>query len=305
MEVRRNTPVLLVWGRWSTCCSWTLLLPRVPGHCCFVPFVQRMPEGRPWSCFILSMAGSWSYMKGTAAGVLLLRITGYASKCPARGKDCVQLCACPSAPAPLWVAVLGSLTLNRVPVSLPVRLRSELLPMFAFKDAPPIVLLFCDVRISCCSWRVMLWKLTGHLMAWVSLAFLDVYSWALKLSLKSLQVSSLSYPHLFTTPGHFSGISESVPFFVKGPQTQCALPGAGQGQETSPAAPAIHPACHSPQECEWDRGRGWRLKSQWPGWPGMEGTCILSILWHGACDWNASWTEVFSPTPQITPMYLL
>jgi len=95
-------------------------------------------------------------MKGTAAGVLLPRTTGYASKCPAQGEDRVQLCAGPSAPAPLSVGGLGSITVNRVPLVLPVRSRSDLFPVLAFKDAPPIVPLFCAVRISCCSWRAML-----------------------------------------------------------------------------------------------------------------------------------------------------
>lgn len=108
---------------------------------------------------------------------------------------------------------------------------------------------------------------------------------------------SLPPPAVYTTHGHFSRISESVPFFVKGPQTQCALPGAGQGQETSSAAPAVHPTCHPPQECEWGRDRGWRLKSRWPG---VEGMCVLSILWHGACDLNASGTKSSPSPPQDT-----
>lgn len=37
----------------------------------------------------------------------------------------------------------------------------------------------------------------------------------LKSLLKSLRVSSLSYPQLFTVPGRFSGVSESVPLFVR------------------------------------------------------------------------------------------
>lgn len=174
-----------------------------------------MPEGRPWSFFILSMAGSWSCMNGTAAGALLQRITGYASKCAAQGRDCVEPCACPSAAASLWVTSLGSLTLNWVPLVLPVRFRWKLLPGFAFEATPPVVPLFCGIRISCCSWRVRLCKLPRHLTAQVSLAILALYTWALALSLKSLQVSSLSYPWLFPTAGHFSGISESVPFFVR------------------------------------------------------------------------------------------
>lgn len=64
---------------------WLLPVPRVPGLCCLVPFVQRTPEGRPWSCSTLSMAGSWCCTSGIVAGASLPRITGCASEWPRAG----------------------------------------------------------------------------------------------------------------------------------------------------------------------------------------------------------------------------
>lgn len=99
-------------------------------------------------------------MKGIAAGVLLLRTTGYESKCPSSQQgSCAAVCLPQGVSFPLgvWFGILSFLAASCIAPET----ESEILPvLIAFKNTPSLWLKYSAevllLMISCHLWKLVL-----------------------------------------------------------------------------------------------------------------------------------------------------